>query len=881
MAVEHRCQRHGRPAVASRVRLRPDGTQETEYLCELDLAEERMSSRFGGRSLFDDFFSDFFDQGPSAGRVSAPTRQVERVDVTQFFSDATRELLQRAAQTALEWGSLDLDTDHLLHAALRDDVVRHVLRTIDADPDAIAAQLEDEAEKTERTDVAPSLTPDAKAVLLAAYDESRELGASYVGPEHVLLALARESDSEAGRLLERFGASHTKLRGAVIRGVEPSGGARETSRTPRLDEYGRDLTQDAREGKLDPVIGRADEIDQTIEILSRRTKNNPALLGEPGVGKTAIVEGIAQRIVNDEVPETLAGRRVVALDLAGMIAGTKYRGEFEERLKTVIDEVRGASDELILFIDELHTVVGAGAAEGAMDASNMLKPALARGELHVIGATTLDEYRKNIEKDPALERRFQPVLVREPTVDETIEILHGLKDRYEAFHRVRISDEAIVAAAELSDRYIRDRFLPDKAIDLIDQASARVRLRVKTKDDGTRSLEEDLRRLARERDQATAAEDYGRAGELSEQMDSRRGELGDRRRGRQRAPEVTADDIAEVVSRATGIPVSQLSTEERERLMRLEEHLHARIVGQEEAVAAVAEAVRRSRAGLGDPNRPVGSFLFLGPTGVGKTELARTLAEALFGDEDLMIRFDMSEFQERHTVSRLVGAPPGYVGYEEAGQLTEQVRRRPYSVLLFDEIEKAHGDVFNILLQILDDGRLTDAQGRTVDFKNTVVIMTSNLGANRIQEYARTGGDFDQLKAELMDILQTSFRPEFINRIDEIIVFRALTDEQLLDITRLLLDRLARRLRAQRIEVVFTDEALRLLAREGFDPQFGARPLRRTIQRLVENELSRLVLTGTVEPGDRVAVDVVDDELRFDVEAGEGPDTEIPQPARA
>src|ERR687891_2042479 len=535
MAVEHVCQRHGRPAVASRVRLRPDGTQETEYLCELDLAEERMASRFGGRSLFDDFFSDFFGQTPS-GRVAAPARQVERVDVTQFFSDATRELLQRAAQTALEWGSLDLDTDHLLHAALRDDVVRHVLRTTDADPDAIAAQLEDEAEKTERTDVAPSLTPDAKAVLLAAYDESRELGASYVGPEHVLLALARESDSEAGRLLERFGASHTKLRGAVIRGVEPSGGARETSRTPRLDEYGRDLTQDAREGKLDPVIGRADEIDQAIEILSRRTKNNPALLGEPGVGKTAIVEGIAQRIVNDEVPETLAEKRVVALDLAGLIAGTKYRGEFEERLKTVIDEVRGASEELIVFIDELHTVVGAGAAEGAMDASNMLKPALARGELHVIGATTIDEYRKNVEKDPALERRFQPVLVREPTVEETVQVLHGLRDRYEAYHRVRISDEAIVAAAELSDRYVGGRFLPDKAIDLIDQAGARVRLRVKTKDDGTRSLEEDLRRLARERDQATAAEDYGRAGELSEQMDSRRGELEDRRRGRQRSP---------------------------------------------------------------------------------------------------------------------------------------------------------------------------------------------------------------------------------------------------------------------------------------------------------------------------------------------------------
>ncbi len=880
-AEQHLCQRHGRPAVASRVRLRPDGTQEVEYLCEIDLAEERMG-RLGGRgSLFDEFFSDFFDRGAGAGSATpAQERQVERVDVTQFFSDATRQLLQRAAQTALEWGSLDLDSDHLLYAALQDDVVRHVLSQVDADPEAIMAQIEEEAEKAERTDVAPSLSPDAKAALLAAYQESRELDSSYVGPEHVLLALARDEESAAGELMQRFGLSHTKLRGAVIRGVE-GGAAREASNTPTLDQFGRDLSQDAREGKLDPVIGRADEIEQTIEILSRRTKNNPALIGDPGVGKTAIVEGIAQRIVNDEVPETLADRRVVQLDLAGMVAGSKYRGEFEERLKKVIDEITENEGSIILFVDELHTLVGAGAAEGAMDAGNMLKPALARGELHVIGATTLDEYRKDVEGDPALERRFQPVLVREPTVDETIEILHGLKDRYEAFHRVRISDEAILAAAELSDRYIRDRFLPDKAIDLIDQAGARVRLRTKTKDDETRSLEEDLRRLARERDQATTAEDYDRAGSLRDELDSRQGELEERRRGRQRAPEVTAEDIAEIVSRATGIPVSQLTAEERERLLRLEQQLHERIVGQDEAVSAVAEAIRRSRAGLGDPNRPVGSFLFLGPTGVGKTELARALAEVLFGDESLMVRFDMSEFQERHTVSRLVGAPPGYVGYEEAGQLTEQVRRRPYSVLLFDEIEKAHPDVFNILLQILDDGRLTDAQGRTVDFKHAVVIMTSNLGADRIQQFARQGGDFEGLKEDLMQVLRQSFRPEFINRIDEIIVFRALDDRQLAEITRLLLDKLARRLRAQHIEVEFTDAAVELLAHEGFDPEFGARPLRRTIQRLVENELSRMVLSGTVNEGDRITVDAADGELSFDVDFGAVEKAEAREPAAA
>ncbi len=870
-----------RPAVVRVRRVVPGQPPRIEHLCEVDAARARRGGRAttpfgGGGGLFDDFFNRFFDDAPGGpletpGRGGAPERRgAEQVDITQFFSDSTSELLQRAAQQAAEWGSLDLNAGHLLWSALHDEVVRRVVEGVDADPDALRAQLEEEVSKGGRTDVSPSLAPDAKRALLAAYEESQALGSSYIGPEHVLLALAADEESEAGRLLNRFGLSHTKLRGAVVRGVDAaSGAAREAaSATPTLDEFSRDLTQMAREGKLDPVIGRAEEIETTIEILSRRTKNNPVLIGDPGVGKTAIVEGIAQRIVNDEVPETLTGRRVLALDLSGMVAGTQYRGQFEERLKKVIDEIREHSEEQIIFIDELHTVVGAGAAEGSMDASNMLKPALARGELRCIGATTVDEYRKNIEKDAALERRFQPVLVSEPTVDDTIQILFGLRDRYEAHHRVKINDEAIIAAAELSDRYITDRFLPDKAIDLMDQAAARVRLRSKTKPQNARALEDEIKHLQREKEQAVSAEDFGRAQELKSRIAELQSELEEAREGRRPAAEVTAEDIAEVVSRATGIPVSQLTQEERERLLRLEGQLHERVVGQEEAVSAVAEAIRRARAGLQDPNRPIGSFLFLGPTGVGKTELARTLAEALFGDEAAMVRIDMSEFQERHTVSRLVGAPPGYVGYEEAGQLTEAVRRRPYSVLLLDEIEKAHADVFNILLQILDDGRLTDAQGRTVDFKNTVIIMTSNMGAERIQAHARRDESFEELKEDMMQILRRTLRPEFLNRIDEIIVFHALTREQIADIARLLLDRTQRRLRAQDIEVEFTDEAVGLLAEEGFDLEFGARPLRRTIQRRIDNELSRMVLEGSLNPGDRVVVGAEEGRLTFEVLEG-------------
>jgi ATP-dependent Clp protease ATP-binding subunit ClpC len=651
-------------------------------------------------------------------------------------------------------------------------------------------------------------------------------------------------------------------------GTVRGGDGSRASATPTVDEYSRDLTRMAEEGRLDPVIGRAEEVETTIEILSRRTKNNPVLIGEPGVGKTAIIEGLAQCIVNGEVPDTLADMRVLALDLSGMVAGTQYRGEFEERFKKILEEIRLNPDAQIIFLDDLHTVVGAGAVEGSMDASNMLKPALAYGEMRLVGATTIEEYRKNIEKEAALERRFQPILVCEPSVGESVEILRGLKHRYEAHHRVRITEEAITAAAELSDRYVTGRFLPDKAIDLMDQASARVRLRQKAKPGGVKALEVELRILQREKDHVAAIEDFPKAQELKEKaagVRERIEESDDLRPTAPEAPEVSAEDIAEVVSRATGIPVSQLTEEERERLLRLEDQLHERIVGQEEAVDAVAEAIRRARAGLSDPNRPIGSFLFLGPTGVGKTELARTLADALFGNEAAIVRIDMSEFQEKHTVSRLVGAPPGYVGYEEAGQLTEAMRRRPYSVLLLDEIEKAHPDVFNVLLQILDDGRLTDAQGRTVDFKNAVVIMTSNFGAERIKAHAHRDESFEDLKEDMNLLLRSTLRPEFVNRIDEVILFRSLDKNQISEITRLLLDHTSGRLETQGVAIEFTEAAVAMIAEEGFDPEFGARPLRRAIQRRIDNALSRMILDGSLKPGDKVAADAGEDGLGFEV----------------
>lgn len=805
------------------------------------------------------------------------------------FTERAQKVLMLAQEEARRLNHPAVGTEHLLLGLLREGegIAAKALQSMGVDFNKVRAEIEKIVVPGElRTGEEIGLTPRAKKVLELAHEEGRRQGVSYVGTEHILLGLIREGEGVAARVLIGQGLSLDKVRRQVLMllgGIGPvppghthAGMARPRTQTPTLDELGRDLTQLAREGKLDPVIGREKEIERVIQVLSRRTKNNPVLIGEPGVGKTAVVEGLAQRIVEGKVPEILADKRVVTLDMGAVVAGTKYRGEFEERLKKVIEEIKAAGN-IILFIDEVHTLVGAGAAEGAIDAANILKPALARGELQCIGATTLDEYRKNIEKDAALERRFQPVHVGEPTVEETIEILKGLRDRYEAHHRVKITDSAIKAAARLSDRYITDRFLPDKAIDLIDEAASRVRLKSYTAPPDVKELEEKLEKLQKEKEAAVVSQEFEKAAALRDQEQQMRAELEKIKNSWVQKKEldqsiVSEEDIAEIVSSWTGIPVKKLREEETERLLKMEEILHERVIGQDEAVRAVSRAIRRARAGLKDPKRPIGSFIFLGPTGVGKTELARALAEALFGDEDAMIRFDMSEYMEKHTVSRLLGAPPGYVGYEEAGQLTEAVRRRPYSVILFDEIEKAHPDIFNVLLQVIEDGRLTDAKGRTVDFRNTVIIMTSNVGAHLIRREGRLGfkpeagaaeENYEAMKNRVVEELKRTFRPEFLNRVDEIIVFHPLSEEHMKEIVNLMLRSIARRITEYGLYLEFTDAAKEILVKKGYDPTYGARPLRRAIQRMVEDRLSEEMLEGRFKSGDEIIVDAENGEIVF------------------
>lgn len=803
------------------------------------------------------------------------------------FTERARKVLVLAQQEAMRLGHGYLGTEHLLLGLLSEGegVAARALGSLNINVDAVRAQVENTIGRGDGSGGEAAYTPRAKKVIELAVEEAQALGHNYIGTEHLLLGLIREGEGVAAQILTGMGADIAMVRQRVIEllggfamsghaprpkaGQATAGG--QATATPTLDSFGRDLNKLAREGKIDPVIGRDNEIERVIQILSRRTKNNPVLLGEPGVGKTAIAEGLAQRIIEKKVPEVLSGKRVVSLDMGSMVAGAKYRGEFEDRLKKVMEEIRTAGN-VILFIDELHTLIGAGAAEGAIDAANILKPALARGELQAIGATTLNEYKKHIEKDAALERRFQPITVGEPSVEEAVAILRGLRDKYEAFHRAQITDDAIDAAVKLSHRYISDRFLPDKAIDLMDEASSRVRLKAFVPPPDLKEAEARLAKVRTEKEGAIAAQEYETAARLRDEEQKLGGELESRQKEwRQNGNEritVGADDIAQVVASWTGIPVRQLAEEESERLLRLEEVLHKRVIGQNEAVEAVSRAVRRARSGLKDPKRPIGSFIFLGPTGVGKTELARALAEALFGDENAMIRLDMSEYMEKHTVSRLVGAPPGYVGYDEGGQLTDAVRRKPYAVILFDEIEKAHYDVFNMLLQILEDGRLTDSHGRTVDFKNTVIIMTSNVGARHLRSDAAAMGflagdeaaDGEAAKARVLEEVKRTFRPEFLNRVDEIIVFSSLNDDELKQVVDIMLANVAKRLAENGLSLEVADKAKDRLLREGRDYAYGARPLRRAIQKMVEDPVSEMVLRREIKAGDTVVAEADADE---------------------
>jgi ATP-dependent Clp protease ATP-binding subunit ClpC len=808
------------------------------------------------------------------------------------FTEQAQEALALSQELVHQYHHSQWDVEHILLALLQQErgLVGEILRDLGVSVDDVKRQVEATLERIPKIAYETGqiyATPRIAQLMQTANAEADRLKDEFIGTEHLLIAITREERGEAARILKSLGVDQEKVFQALekIRGGHRVTDARAESKYRSLAKYGRDLTELARQGKLDPVIGRDDEIKRVMQILTRRTKNNPVIVGDAGVGKTAIAEGLAQKIAADDVPNSLKGRRVIALDMGGLVAGSKFRGEFEERLKAVMDEVKESKGEVILFIDEIHTVVGAGAAEGAIDASNMLKPALAHGELQCVGATTMDEYRKFIEKDKALERRLQPVFLSEPSVEATIEMLRGLRPRYEAHHKIKISDEALEAAARLSQRYISDRHLPDKAIDLIDEAASKLRIDTESAPPEVKSLEQRLNSLTNEEEAASQRQDYERAAQLkSERMrlDEEYNRAKNNWLEREKIDEtVNEEHIAKLISNWTGIPVSQMLEGEAEKLLHMEDRIHERLVNQEEAVKAISEAIRRSRAGLKDPKRPIGSFMFLGPTGVGKTELARTLAQFLFDDENAMVRLDMSEYQERHTVSRLIGAPPGYIGYEEGGQLTEAIRRRPYRVILLDEIEKAHPEVFNSLLQLLDDGRLTDGHGRTVDFKNTVIIMTSNAGVELIKRDKSFGftpqkdevkaqqQSYEDMREKVIAEVRRTFRPEFLNRLDEILVFHELTEEQLRQIVDLMVKDLQGRLSERKLQLEITDTAKSWLAKVGFDPIFGARPLRRAVERYVENPLSTKVLRGEFNEGDVVTVDLVDDNLTFTARAAE------------
>ena len=808
------------------------------------------------------------------------------------FTKRAEKALEYAGDLAAGFGHNYIGTEHILYGLVKEGsgVASQVLNMQKITAENVVEEIEVLIGKGDKSQNRGEIgfTPRSKRVIENAFLEARKLGSEFIGTEHLLIGIMREGDSVAVRIMMDLNANPQKLYNEIVKVInedenagandkQPKGKARGSyNQTPTLNQYGTDLTKKATEGKLDPVIGRKDEIQRVIQILSRRTKNNPCLIGEPGVGKTAVAEGLAEKIIAEDVPEMLKNKRVVSLDIASMVAGAKYRGDFEERIKKCLEEVKKAGD-VILFIDEVHTIVGAGSAEGAVDAANILKPLLARGEVQVIGATTLNEYRKYIEKDSALERRFSPVTVGEPTNEETIEILKGIRDRYEAHHNVKITDEAIKAAVELSTIYINDRFLPDKAIDLVDEAASRVKMRTYTQPDTLKKLEEEISAMNKEKDDAIKVQDFEKAAGLRDKINVEKEKLQKEKekwesKNTKSITTLTEEDIAEVVASWTGVPVKKLTQTENEKLRNLEQTLHQRVIGQNEAVDAVAKAIRRGRVGLKDPNRPIGSFLFLGPTGVGKTELSKALAESLFGNEDAMIRIDMSEYMEGHSVSKLIGSPPGYVGFDEGGQLTEKIRRKPYSVILFDEIEKAHPDVMNMLLQILDDGRLTDAQGRTVNFKNTVIIMTSNIGARLITDKTTLGfsaGDkneesqkeYETIKKDVMGELKKQFRPEFINRIDEIIVFHKLNDEDIKQIIDIMLNQVTKRMKAKDIELEIDNSVKELIAKKGVDTNYGARPLKRAIQNILEDKIAEEILDGNIKPNKKAVIKAEDDKI--------------------